>query len=103
MRIIESFNSWKRSNRLLNENVQAILKKHEQGCQIVFVTARPHSARHLTKKMLKSLGFDKFTLLMGLQNSKRVLINDFNFANPFPRAEAINIERDSNCLKHYLK
>jgi len=37
-----------------------------------------------------------------LQNAKRILINDFNVANPFPRAEAINIERNSDTLDFYL-
>lgn len=87
----------------LQENIDVLLKKCAEGCQIIFVTARPHSARFSTEKMLKQLGFFDFDLLMGLQNSKRILINDYNFANPFPRAEAINIERNALNLRSFLK
>lgn len=87
----------------LTNNVKAILKKYREGSQIIFVTARPYSAQSLTENMLRQLGFDKFELIMGLQNTKRILINDFNFANPFPRAEAVNIERDSDSLSKFLK
>ena len=47
-------------------------------------------------------GFKSFNLLCGLQNSKRILINDYNSANPYPRAEAINLKRDSDNLSDFL-
>jgi hypothetical protein len=87
----------------LKENVNSILQKQQQGCQIIFVTARPESSRDYTENMLQELGFNNFTLIMGLQNCKRIIINDFNTANPFPRAEAINIERNCDNLKCFLK
>lgn len=40
---------------------------------------------------------------MGLKNCKRILINDYNEANPYPRAIAINIKRDEDNIKDYLK
>ena len=52
--------------------------------------------------MLYSLGFKSFNLLCGLQNSKRILINDYNNNNPYPRAEAINLKRDSDNLSDFL-
>jgi hypothetical protein len=33
---------------------------------------------------------------------KRILINDYNEANPFPRAIAVNIKRDHETLGDYL-
>ena len=72
------------------------------GSQIIFVTARPESTRGLTEKMLNNLGFNSFDLLMNLINCKRILINDFNNANPYPRAIAVNIPRDSDTLSYYL-
>lgn len=87
----------------LHNNIAALLAKQKGGCQIIFTTARPHVAEELTKSMLDSFGFVNYQLIMGLQNSRRILINDYNSANPFPRAEAINIKRDSDNLNDYLK
>jgi hypothetical protein len=51
---------------------------------------------------LNALGFTEFELLMGLNNSARMLINDSNEANPFPRAVAVNIKRDSYNLTDFI-
>jgi hypothetical protein len=52
--------------------------------------------------MLTDLGFVDFKLISGLSNAKRILINDYNDANPYPRAIAINIKRDQDNLKDFL-
>lgn len=87
----------------LNSNIEVLLQKQKQGCQLVFTTARPHTEEKLTRNMLDQFGFVNYQLIIGLQNSRRILINDYNSANPFPRAEAINIKRDSDNLSDYLK
>lgn len=87
---------------VLEKNYNKIKHYYEKGCQIIFTTAREDKYREQTKIMLKDLGFNKYTLLTGLHHSKRVLINDFNDTNPYPRAEAINILRDTDTLEHYL-
>lgn len=86
----------------LVKNVQRLLELQNQGAQFIFVTAREPQYRSETRDMLYELGFKSFTLLEGLQNSKRILINDYNNANPYPRAEAINIHRDSDNLSDFL-
>ena len=55
-----------------------------------------------TRIMLDDLGFQDCRLIMGLLNSRRILINDFNTANPYPRSEAINIYRDEDELDRFL-
>lgn len=87
----------------LNSNIEVLLQKQKLGCQLVFTTARPHTEEKLTRNMLDQFGFVNYQLIIGLQNSRRILINDYNSANPFPRAEAINIKRDSDNLSDYLK
>ena len=87
----------------ITKNVDVLLEKQAAGYQIVFVTARPKSVDDITTKMLTDMGFKNFTLISNLLNTKRILINDFNTANPYPRAEAINIERDTDKLNLYLK
>jgi hypothetical protein len=52
--------------------------------------------------MLTALGFVNFKLLSGLSNAKRILINDYNEANPYPRAVSINIKRDHDNLQDFL-
>lgn len=86
----------------LANNINAIKKLIEEKNQVIFVTSRPESARKETVNMLKNLGFTNNTLIMGLQNCKRILINDFNSANPYPRAISINIPRDSDTLNDLI-
>lgn len=87
---------------VLKNNVELMLEYQNKGAQIIFTTSRPKSVEQITRSMLESLGFKDFHLICGLLNSKRILINDFNVANPFPRAEAVNIFRNDDTLKNFL-
>lgn len=84
------------------ENVTVMLEKESYGCKLVFVTSRPEINRDKTIAALSNLGFRDFELVMGLNHSSRVLINDFAPSNPFPSARAINIVRDSASLRDYI-
>lgn len=95
-------NSYENPPVVLEENVKRIREYHDKGCQIFFTTARPHTYREQTDKMLRDLGFTNFQLITGLHNARRVLINDYNTSNPYPRAEAVNIYRDHDNLKDFL-
>lgn len=95
-------NSYDNPPVVLEENVKRIREYHDKGCQIFFTTARPHTYREQTDKMLRDLGFTNFQLITNLHNARRVLINDYNTSNPYPRAEAINIYRDHDNLKDFL-
>lgn len=95
-------NSYAEKPIVLQANVDALLDKQSRGCQFIFTTSRPTSAVLETQQLLKDLGFKKFQLICGLNNSARVLINDYNDANPYPRASAINIRRDAENLKDFL-
>jgi hypothetical protein len=92
-----SYNTpWKTNHR----NFSLIKRKFLDGCQIVFTTARPESARPVTQKMLDELGFKDCQLIMGLHNAKRILINDYNITtNKYPTAIAYNIFRDDDELE----
>ena len=83
-------------------NYKELLRLQEKGVMIIFTTSREKKYMEVTKEMLHSLGFEDFTLLCGLFASKRILINDYNEANPYPRALAINIRRNSDTLKDLL-
>lgn len=86
----------------LIENCQLIQRMVEQGHQLIFTTARPFEQHYRLTQQLTGIGFKNFKLITGLMNVKRVLINDYNHANPFPRAIAVNIPRDSDTLKDFL-
>jgi hypothetical protein len=86
----------------MRKTLDILLEYQKNGAQFVFTTARPKDVERLTYSMLVSLGFHNFELIMGLQNSRRILINDFNSANPYPRATAINVERDKDQVANYL-
>jgi len=86
----------------LTENIKRIKFLIDAGSKVIFTTARPKKYDERTREILTSLGFKDIELISGLPNTKRVLINDFNEANPFPRAIAVNIKRNSDNLKDYL-
>jgi len=86
----------------LSNNIKRLIQLQTKGAQIIFTTARKQSNFDSTKMMLEDLGFINFSLICGLQNSRRILINDYNNANPFPRATAINLKRDTDNLEDFL-
>ncbi len=86
----------------LNNNINIIKQMQHRGSQIIFTTARPEESREITEKMLMNLGFNNFQLLMNLNNSSRILINDYNEMNPYPRALAVNIRRNTDNLSDFL-
>jgi len=95
-------NSYDKEVVPLVNNIKRLLELQANGAQFIFTTARENDQTSKTREVLYSLGFKSFNLLCGLQNSKRILINDYNNANPYPRAEAINLKRDSDNLTDFL-
>jgi len=95
-------NSYDKEVIPLVNNIKRLLELQKNGAQFIFTTARENEHTSKTREMLYSLGFKSFNLLCGLQNSKRILINDYNNNNPYPRAEAINLKRDSDNLSDFL-
>ncbi len=87
---------------VLQKNVDRLLKMQENGSQFIFTSARENQYTSLTREMLYKLGFKSFNLICGLQNTKRILINDYNEANPYPRAVAINLYRNDDRLSDFL-
>ena len=86
----------------LDKNIKRIKELIANGGQIIFSTARSNNSHAITEQMLKDLGFVDFKLISGLPNTKRVLINDYNEANPWPRAVAVNVKRDQDNLSDFI-
>ena len=86
----------------LPKNIERVKQLVANGGKLIFTTARPADRRDKDIAMLKSLGFEDFELISGLPNTKRILINDYNEANPYPRAIGVDIKRDSDNLSDYI-
>jgi hypothetical protein len=93
---------WNNAPVPLTENILRLKELVNQGSKIIFTTARPLKVHQRTYEMLGELGFEDFDLISNLPNVKRILINDYNNANPYPRAIAVNLKRDSDNLKDFL-
>jgi hypothetical protein len=88
----------------LQSNVDIL--KHLQSSgkfEIVITTSRPEKYRDATVKQLSDLGIKPRNLLMGLQHSKRIIINDYSKSNPFKSCDSINLKRNTDDLKEILR
>lgn len=84
------------------ENINKLLEKMNEGCKIIFCTARNKKYERMTRSLLDALGFSDCELIMEVHHSKRILINDYAQSNPYPTAVAVNIPRDSDQLKDLI-
>jgi len=102
--LVKSMNRpYKGGYEILENNYKIIKSEYERGCQIVFTTARPIASYSNTRKMLDELGFKNCELIMGLNNARRILINDFGPTNIYPSAIAYNIKRDGDNLNEQYR
>lgn len=93
--------NWSNNRNVLKENVNAIKLLQEHGAQIVITTSRTEEYRKDLENILLDNGIKPYAILMGLNHSSRVVINDFAATNPYPSGIAISIPRNSN-IKDYL-
>lgn len=88
----------------LQSNIDYLNSLHQQGkVKIVLTTSRPKNMRDITVSELKKKKILYDELIMGLPHCKRVIINDFAKSNPYPSCEAINLPRNSDNLKEFLR
>ena len=87
------------------ENNVAIIKRLQQSgkFEIVITTSRPLKFKEVTEKQLQSLGITYKYILMGLNHSKRIIINDYSNSNPYKSCDAINLKRNADDLKQILR
>jgi hypothetical protein len=84
----------------IQQNVDALLEKLRNGCQIIFTTARDSKFEKQTKQMLCDMGFGDCLLIMNIHRAKRIVINDFN--NYYPTCKSICIKSESPELYKYI-
>lgn len=83
-------------------NIETLKKELSRGCKIIFCTSRNKKYLDVTRNMLDNLGFDECELIMEIHHTKRVLINDYAYSNPYPTAISINLKRDSDNLGDFI-
>lgn len=93
--------NWSNNFEILEDNAKTIRDLQQNGAQIIITTARSEELRPTVEKLLEQMGIKVHAIVMNLNHSSRVLINDFAATNPYPSALAISIPRDSN-LKNYF-
>jgi hypothetical protein len=88
----------------LQNNIDHLNHLHKtKKVKIILTTSRPDCMRESTENELREKGVLYDKLITGLPHCKRVIINDFAKSNPYPSCEAINLPRNSDNLKEFLK
>lgn len=88
--------NWENNRSLLENNITVIKKLQESGAQIVITTSRTEEYRQNLEEILLTSGIKPYAILMGMNHSARVLINDFAPTNQYPSAMAVSLPRNSN-------
>ena len=89
-------NNYNKEPKPILNAIKFLLKKQEEGSQIIFTTSRDSFYKNITNRMLKKYGFKKYKIIFNLPHSPRVVINDHDVSNPYPTAISINPPRDNN-------
>jgi hypothetical protein len=89
-------------NEKLMSNIE-LVSSLASTSYIIFVTSRPESYRMKTMEQLEKAGLRFNQLLMGLPNTRRVLINNYEDGiNPYPAAMAINLKKDVGSIQNQM-
>lgn len=88
------------TTEIIQENVDIINDLCSSGnVQVILVTSRDESARHVTEQQLKNVKYSR--LMMGIQYGHRIIINDY-VESRGKTCSSINILRNSKDLKKEL-
>jgi hypothetical protein len=88
----------------LLENIQTIQDLYNSGkVHIVITTSRPEEYKNETILELNKYNIPYDQIVMGLPHCQRITVNDFSNSNSYPTCSSINIPRNSNNLKDYIK
>ena len=91
------------SSKPIKENIDFLNSMDREEVQIIITTTRPERFRKVTLELIQKYNIPYDDIIFGLVHAERILINDYASTNPYPSALAVNIRRDSNNLKDYIK
>lgn len=92
--------NWYNNNDIIAENMEVIKKLQNDGAQIIITTSRTEDLRSDLEQILNENGIVPYAILMGLNHSARVVINDFAPTNPYPSGFAITLPRNSKISEY---
>ena len=85
-------------------NIEIVRQLQQSGkFEIIITTSRPEKFRAITEAQLDKLGIRHRGLIMGLQHSKRIIINDYSKSNPYKSCDAINLKRNADDLREIMR
>ena len=88
----------------IHPNVQYINNLYETGkVRIILTTSRKSSYKKETLNQLERENIKYHDIIFDLLHCQRVLVNDFSQTNSYPTSIGINLPRNDNNLKEYLK
>ena len=88
----------------LYDNIEVLNELYNAPrAMIIMTTARPESSRKITEEQLERVGLKYDKLIMGLPHAKRIVINDFAASNIYPSCSAINLHRDTEKLREFIR
>jgi hypothetical protein len=93
--------NWSNNVTFLDDNVKTLCELQNNGAQIILTTSRSENYRKSLEALLALKGLRPHAILMGMNHSARILINDFAATNPYPSAIAVSLPRNAN-LREYL-
>lgn len=94
--------NWSNNKEVLADNIKTIVNLQSKGAQIIITTSRTEEYRKDLEKILEENSIKPYAILMGLNHSARVVINDFATTNPYPSGIAISFPRNS-IINEYLQ
>ena len=88
----------------IEPNIQYINNLYETGkVRIILTTSRKSSFKKITLNQLEEYNVKYHDIIFDLLHCQRVLINDFSQTNNYPTSVGVNLPRNNNNLKEYLK
>ncbi len=83
-------------------NIRYLNELHALGHTFLVVTTSRSDERQVRKELERvGLSYDK--ILCGLPHCQRMIVNDFSPSNPYQSCTAINLPRDSDTLRDFLR
>ena len=88
---------------IINKNLLSLLKfNNNSQIKIILLTSRDESERQSIMSYLEYKGLVIHSLIMGLPESRQILINDFSNSKLFPSSISVNLESNSTELESIL-
>lgn len=94
-------NNWDNTFEPITANIQFLKKLNLSGAQLILTTSRPEKYRSQIENYFKENDINIHAIVMGINHSPRIIVNDFAPTNPYPSCSSVNLPRNG-LLEDYL-